>query len=39
MDALIATAAVHNLTVVTCNVRDFRRLGSSTLNPWRPHST
>jgi hypothetical protein len=36
MDALIAaTAAVHDLTVVTRNVRDFQRLGSSTLNPWR----
>jgi toxin FitB len=39
MDALIAaTAAVHNLVVVTRNVRDFRRLGSPTLNPWRPGS-
>jgi toxin FitB len=36
MDALIAaTAAVHDLTVVTRNVRDFRRLGSPTLNPWQ----
>ena len=36
MDALIAaSAAAHNLTVVTRNVRDFRRLGSPTLNPWR----
>jgi predicted nucleic acid-binding protein len=36
MDALIAaTAAVHDLTVVTRNLRDFRRLGSPTLNPWR----
>ena len=36
MDALIAaTAAVHDLTVVTRNVRDFGRLGTSTLNPWR----
>jgi toxin FitB len=36
MDALIAaTASVHNLTVVTRNVRDFRRLGAPTLNPWR----
>jgi predicted nucleic acid-binding protein len=35
MDALIAaTASVHNLMVVTRNVRDFRRLGSPTLNPW-----
>jgi predicted nucleic acid-binding protein len=40
MDALIAaTAAVHDLTVVTRNVRDFRRLGTSTLNPWRRPST
>ena len=37
MDALIAaTAAVHGLTVVTRNIRDFRRLGSLILNPWRP---
>jgi predicted nucleic acid-binding protein len=36
LDALIAaTAFVHNLTVVTRNVRHFRRLGSPTLNPWR----
>jgi predicted nucleic acid-binding protein len=35
-DAMIAaTAAVHGLTVVTCNVRDFRQLGVSVLNPWR----
>ena len=39
MDALIAaTAFVHNLTVATRNVRDFRRLGSPTLDPWR-HSS
>jgi toxin FitB len=39
MDALIAaTAFVHRLTVVTRNVRDFRRLGSTILNPWR-HSS
>jgi predicted nucleic acid-binding protein len=37
MDALIAaTASVYRLTVVTRNQRDFRRLGTSTLNPWRP---
>lgn len=37
MDALIAaTAAVHDLAVVTRNVRDFGRLGSPVLNPWRP---
>jgi predicted nucleic acid-binding protein len=36
MDALIAaTASLHDLTVVTRNVRDFRRLGAPTLNPWR----
>lgn len=36
MDALIAaTAEVHGLTVVTRNVRDFRRFDSPTLNPWR----
>src|SRR5437660_5326545 len=34
-DAMIAaTAAVHNLTVVTRNVRDFERLGVRTLNPF-----
>ena len=34
-DAMIAaTAAVHNLTVVTRNVRDFRGLGVLTLNPF-----
>ena len=39
MDALIAaTATVYNLTVVTRNGRDFRRLGSRTLNPWRHRS-
>ena len=36
MDALIAaTAVVHDLVVVTRNVRDFERFGSPTLNPWR----
>jgi toxin FitB len=36
MDALIAaTAFVHNLTVVTRNARDFGRLGTPTLDPWR----
>lgn len=36
MDALIAaTAAAGNLTVVTRNVRDFQRLGATTLDPWR----
>jgi hypothetical protein len=39
MDALIAaTASVHGLTIVTRNVRDFRRLGISTLNPWQHRS-
>ncbi len=34
-DAMIAaTAAVHNLTVVTRNLRDFERLGVSAFNPF-----
>jgi predicted nucleic acid-binding protein len=34
-DAMIAaTAIVHNLTVVTRNVRDFERLGVRTFNPF-----
>jgi toxin FitB len=34
-DAMIAaTAAVHHLTVVTRNVRDFRGFGVPTLNPF-----
>jgi hypothetical protein len=34
-DAMIAaTAAVHNLTIVTRNVRDFEELGVPTLNPF-----
>jgi len=34
-DAMVAaTAAVHNLTVVTRNVRDFERLGVKTFNPF-----
>ena len=34
-DALIAaTAVVHRLTVATRNVRDFRRLGVTVLNPF-----
>ncbi len=35
IDAMIAaTAVVHNLTVVTRNVRDFHALGVPTLNPF-----
>ncbi len=35
-DAMIAaTADVHNLIVVTRNVRDFQRLGIRTLDPFR----
>ena len=35
-DAMIAaTAAVHNLTVVTRNLRDFDRLGVAAFNPFR----
>ena len=35
-DAMIAaTAAVHGLTVITRNTRDFDRLGVPTLNPFR----
>lgn len=34
-DAMIAaTAAVHNLTVVTRNIRDFKRFGVTTLDPF-----
>ena len=34
-DAMIAaTAIVHNLTVVTRNVRDFRQFGVALLNPF-----
>jgi len=36
-DAMIAaTAAVHNLLVVTRNVRDFAQLGVQTFNPFNP---
>ncbi|MFD2182104.1 type II toxin-antitoxin system VapC family toxin [Rhodoplanes azumiensis] len=36
-DALIAaTALVHDMTVVTRNVRDFAPLGVRVLNPWLP---
>jgi toxin FitB len=35
-DAMIAaTAVVHNLTVVTRNMRDFERLGVPAFNPFR----
>jgi predicted nucleic acid-binding protein len=35
-DAMIAaTALIHNLTVVTRNIRDFGRLGVPTLDPFR----
>ena len=35
IDCLIgATARVHGLTVVTRNVRDFERAGTSVLNPF-----
>jgi toxin FitB len=38
-DAMIAaTATVHNLIVVTRNVRDFRGLGVQTLNPFKYES-
>jgi len=37
-DAMIAaTALVHNLVVVTRNVRDFEPLGVGTLNPFTFH--
>jgi len=36
-DAMIAaSAAVHNLTIVTRNVRDFDRFKVRTLNPFDP---
>jgi toxin FitB len=36
LDALIAaTAVVHDLTVVTRNVRDFQRFSVALLNPWK----
>jgi predicted nucleic acid-binding protein len=36
LDALIAaTAIVHDLTVATRNVRDFRRFGVAILDPWK----
>jgi toxin FitB len=37
LDSLIAaTALVHNMTVVTRNIRDFERTGVQLLNPWLP---
>jgi toxin FitB len=37
VDSLIAaTASVHNLTVVTRNVRDLQRCGVPVVNPWQP---
>lgn len=37
-DAMIAaTALIHDLTVVTRNVRDFERLGVLTVNPFDRH--
>jgi predicted nucleic acid-binding protein len=37
VDSLIAaTASVHNLTVVTRNVRDLQRCGVPVVDPWRP---
>lgn len=36
IDSLIAaTALVHDLTIVTRNIRDFETTGAATLNPWR----
>lgn len=36
LDALIAaTAVVHDLTVVTRNVRDFQRFSVAILDPWK----
>ena len=37
MDAFVAaTAEAHGLTLATRNVKDFRRLGVSLLDPWQP---
>ncbi len=33
---LAATALHHNLTVVICNVSDFRRMPAPVVNPWDP---
>lgn len=36
IDSLIAaTALVHDLTIVTRNVRDFQTTGVTTINPWQ----
>lgn len=36
-DALIAaTALVHGMAVVTCNVTDFKPTGVTIVNPWEP---
>jgi toxin FitB len=32
---IAATAAMHGLTVVTCNVRDFRHFGVKMLDPFK----
>jgi hypothetical protein len=37
MDTFVAaTAAAHNLTLATRNVKDFQRLGISLFDPWQP---
>ena len=37
MDSLIAsTAEVHNLTVVTRNIRDMQKCQAKVFNPWEP---
>ena len=37
MDAFVAaTAAAHNLTLATRNVKDFQRLGIPLFDPWQP---
>ncbi len=34
---IAATALVHNMTVVTRNVRDFEGIGVKIMNPWESH--